>query len=264
MTTNVATITFEQPLNEHIRLGLRLEHLFKQIEDNINCDGEWRSRFALSALLETLNVIDRPDIKTKFTKALSQQATTLAQLEGSPHVDQTALRQILNELDQLIDVLYTTPGKIGQNLRENDFLNTIRQYSYNPGGACNFSLPAYQLWLQQSKEIRIQSLTTWFDHFTHLRAAVRLLLQLIRSSGNNTIITAKEGFFQQALDPNLPCELVQVTLPAHSRIYPEISVGRHRMSVRFLEENVHERAKQVQRDIEFKLNCCTVREKDKG
>lgn len=258
-----STITFEQPLNEHIRLCLRLEHLFKQIEENLNSECEWDSRTAMLALLETLNVIDRPDIKTKFAKALSQRAATLAQFEGAAQVDQTALRKLLNELDQLVDILYTTPGKIGQTLRENEFLNTIRQYSYNPGGACNFSLPAYQLFLHQSAETRSQCLTEWYKHFDHLRGAVQLLLQLIRSSGTITTITAKQGFYQQALDPNVPCELVQVILPNSPRIYPEISVGRHRMSVRFLEENIHERAKQLQGDVEFKLNCCVFRDKEK-
>jgi len=261
--TREATITFEQPLNEHIRLCLRLEHLFKQIEENLTSECEWHTRSALLALLETLNVIDRPDIKTKFAKALSQRATNLAQYEGAVQVDQSALRKLLNELDQLVDVLYTTPGKIGQPLRENEFLNTIRQYSYNPGGACNFSLPAYQLFLNQSPATRSQCLVEWYKHFDHLRSAAQLLLQLIRGSGNLTPITAKQGFYQQALDPNTPCELVQVTIPTTRRIYPEISVGRHRMSVRFLEENISERAKQVQGDVEFSLNCCVFKEKDK-
>jgi hypothetical protein len=33
------------------------------------------------------------------------------------------------------------------------------------------------------------------------------------------------------------------------------------MSVRFLEENTKERAKQVQGDVTFQLNCCVFKEK---
>lgn len=258
MVTEVDKITFEQPINEHVRLCLRLEHLFKQIDDNLALDTEWGSRIALSAIIEILNVIDRPDLKTKFSKALSQHSTKLSQLEKSPQVNRDKLREVLNEIDRLVETLFSMPGKIGQNLRENDFLNTIRQYSYNPGGACNFCLPAYQLWLRQPSTTRVQTLNSWLKHFVNLRDAVYLLLRLIRNSATSTQQLAREGFYQQALDPNDPCELVRVTLPANMGIYPEISVGRHRMSVRFLLENLHERPKQLQNDIVFDLSCCAV------
>ena len=143
MVDSTTKITFEQPINEPVRLWLRLEHLFSQLDDNLPVETEWGSRVALSAILEIMNVIDRPDLKTKLTKALSQHSAKLAQLEKSPQVNREKLREVLNELDRLTETLFTMPGKIAQILRENDFLNAIRQYSYNPGGACNFCLPAY-------------------------------------------------------------------------------------------------------------------------
>jgi len=258
MVDTDAKITFEQPINEHMRLCLRLEHLFRQLDDNITVETEWGSRVALSAILEILNVIDRPDLKTKLTKALSQHTAKLSQLEKSPQVNKEKLREVLNELDRLTDTLFNLPGKIGQSLRENDFLNAIRQYSYNPGGACNFCLPAYQLWLRQPSAHRIQTMHAWIKHFVNLREAVFLLLNLIRNGATSSQQLAREGFYQQALDPNDPCEIVRVTLPANVGIYPEISVGRHRMSVRFLLENLHDRAKQLQNDIVFDLSICSV------
>lgn len=252
------TITFEQPLNEHMRLCLRLEHLFHQLSDNMNEDSSWHSRLALSAMNEMLLVIDRPDLKSKLTKALSQHTTALTQLEQSPRVDSSKLREILDDLDRLIDTLYTMPGKIGAPLRENEFLTTIRQYSNNPGGASNFSLPAYQLWLDQPASQRIQTMNAWFKHFELLRDVVTLLLQLTRHSTKQTSKVAAEGFYQQALDPNAPCEMVRVSLPLELKIYPEISVGRHRMSVRFFHENMHGRARQVQEDVTFSLTCCVM------
>jgi|LakMenEpi03Aug12_release.lakeMendotaPanAssembly.Ray.scaffolds.fasta_scaffold368315_1 cell division protein ZapD len=248
-------ITYEQPLNEHIRVCLRLEHLFEQILINIDNPTEWNSRIALLTILETVNVIDRPDLKTKLTKALTQHAGTLTQLEVLPQVDGSKLRSILSELDRLIDSLYGTQGKIGQNLRNNDFLNAIRQHLYNPGGAVNFSNPALQLWLQQPSINRISDLKAWFKEFDQVRDVVNLLLELTRQSSLPLEKYADNGFYQQALDPNVACEMVRVTLPVTANLYPEISVGRHRLSVRFLEPNCHEqgRSKQCDSNIKFKL-----------
>lgn len=253
-------IIYEQPLNEHIRVCLRLEHLFEQILLNLENNSEWGSRTALLALLETLNVIDRPDLKTKLTKALTQHAATLTQLEILPQVDSSKLRTVLSELDRLIDTLYATHGKIGQNLRTNEFLNSIRQHLYNPGGAVNFSNPSFQLWLQQPAVNRISDLKTWFKEFDQVRDVVELLLRLTRQSSLPIEKYADKGFYQQALDPNSACEMVRVAVPVTANLYPEISVGRHRLSVRFLEPNCREqgRAKQCDYNVKFKLTCCAL------
>ncbi|MBA2653951.1 MAG: cell division protein ZapD [Gammaproteobacteria bacterium] len=253
-------ITYEQPLNEHIRVCLRLEHLFEQIVNNLENPTDWGSRTAILALLETVNVIDRPDLKTKLTKALTQHAATLTQLEVLPQVDGSKLRTVLSELDRLIDQLYATQGKIGHNLRGNEFLNTIRQHLYNPGGAVNFSNPGFQLWLQQPSVTRINDLKIWVKEFDQLRDVVNILLRLTRQSSLPIEKYADNGFYQQALDPNATCEMVRVMLPVTSNLYPEISVGRHRLSVRFLEPNCHElgRSKQCDYNLKFKLTCCAI------
>ncbi len=140
-----ANIIFEQPLNEYIRVCLRVEYLFGRVEQTIRGESSGESRVAMEAMLEILNVIDRPDLKNKITKALSQHAGVLTQLEQKPNVDRDKLQSILVELDQLVDSLYHLPDKIGQRLRTNSFLTTIRQHMANPGGANPFSTPAYYL-----------------------------------------------------------------------------------------------------------------------
>jgi len=251
-----AKITFEQPLNEYIRICLRVEHLLHRVEASILGESAAESCTALEAILEILNVIDRPDLKSKITKALSQHAGVLTQLEQKMDVDHQKLQEILLELDQLVDSLYNLPDKIGQQLRTNTFLNTIRQYMANPGGASPFATPAYYLWLQQPANARIRDLLTWFADFEQLKAAVKLLLQLTRGSTRSEVLIAEHGFYQRSLDPRLTYHLVRVAVPSHLRVYPEISMGRHRLIVRFLELNVNDRGVQRLGDVEFELTCC--------
>jgi cell division protein ZapD len=250
------TITFEQPLNEYVRVCLRLEHLFALINQHIGSQNEWECRAALSGMLEALNVIDRPDLKSKITQALTQHAHALSQLEEKPNVDHHKLQEILIELGQLTENLYKKQDKMGHNLRTNAFLNSIRQHMANPGGACAFSTPAYHLWLQQEPEIRHHNLKEWYSEFDQIKIAVKLLLQLTRGSTLPQSLIALQGFYQQGLDAKLAYHLVRVTVPLNLQVYPEISVGKHRLSVRFLELNVHDRATQSMDDIPFELTCC--------
>lgn len=251
-------ITFEQPLNEHIRICLRLEHLFKQAEVGLNAETVSATRSALWAILETLNVIDRPDLKAKLTSALSQQAQTLATLENRPGVDEKKLQAVLSGLDRLIDSLHNSHGKLGKSLRENPFLNTIRQHLHNPGGACDYATPSYFLWLKQTSDARSMDLKKWFAEFANLREIVDTLLDLTRHSASPKKQIAKQSFFQTSLDSNQNFELIRVNLPADTQYYPEISVGRHRLAIRFNPQNINGDIAPLasKPDIEFSLVCC--------
>ena len=249
-------IIFEQPLNEYVRACLRLEQLFDRVIQNIDFESVWECRIAVEGMLRSIELIDRPDLKSKFTKALSQHANALAQLERKPNVDHQKLQEILAELDNLIDSLYKTADKMGQELRNNAFLNSIRQHMGNPGGASGFSTPAYHLWLQLSHEQRRQDLRNWFSEFSQLQTTVKLLLQLTRGSSLPQSVVAIEGFCHQPLDAKLAYHLVRVGVDSKNNVYPEISVGKHRLSVRFMELNVQDRALQSNKDIAFDLTCC--------
>lgn len=251
-------IIFEQPLNELIRVCLRLEHLFNKVRDNMNLPSIWASRAALAGVLELVNLIDRPDLKTKLNKSLSQHATYLTQLRDSPQVDSTALNKILDELDEIIDHLYVLDGKLGQRLRDNEFLSGIRSHLNNPGGPCDFSLPAYQLWLHQPATERTNDLHFWFSDLELAYKAVKTLLRLTRESKSAQACIAPQGFYQQNLDPNIQAELIRVIIPAKFKLYPEVSVGRHRVLIRFYEENITGRGKQTETDVQFRLAYCAI------
>src|SRR3990167_4957748 len=115
------SITYEQPLNETMRICLRLEHLFQQLDEHRHQSNVIDSQLAITALLKALTVIDRPDLKPKFTQALTQQSMALSQLERSPHVDREKLLQLMQHVNQLINQLHHSPGKIGESLRSNPF-----------------------------------------------------------------------------------------------------------------------------------------------
>lgn len=255
---NSEMIIYEQPLNEHTRICLRLEHLFQQVENHIDNESEWDSRVTLNTIIEILNVIDRPDLKNKLGKALNQFALILLQLEQLPNIDLQKLQQTLNILDCTIDSLHANQGKIGQELRDNEFLISISQRLNTPAGTCAFSTPAFHLWLKQPPAIRIKQLTSWYEEFSELKKITDLLLKLTRESTVLKTKIAKAGFYQVNLEPTVPYQLIRIQIPAIIKLYPEISVGRHRLTIHFFELNTQDRCLQTKLDVQFELACCKV------
>jgi len=92
-----------------------------------------------------------------------------------------------------------------------------------------------------------------------LREVSELLLHLIRQSADPLTMTAQEGFYQQSLNPSVPYQLVQITIPIEMNVFPEISVGKHRMAIRFLSPDFHgARPTPIRKTIKFDLNLCKI------
>jgi cell division protein ZapD len=249
---------YEQPLNEQTRLCLRLEYLFEQAKYYLPKDSDWDCRQMVKIILEILQVIDRPDLKNKFFQTLNQYSYSLSQLEKFANIDKQKLRNTLQHIDRLIDGLHNNQKKIGQDLRENEFLNAIQQRLYTPAGTCSFSLPSYYLWIKQNNSVRHEQIIKWFEHFRELEKIVEIILKLIRESTAFKEVNATGGFYQTNLDPNIPYQLIRINLHPQINVYPEISVGRYRLAIHFFNLDSSGHASQSVDDIKFDLACCKI------
>lgn len=253
------TIIYEQPLNERIRTFLRIEFLFNHVDLILQHDNTAQHRDALTSLLNILSLLERSDLKQEIIKELERLTTNLSALENMPGVDMQALNELLGELDQILDMLHLKKSAIGQQLRDNEFLSSIRQRSTIAGGSCDFDLPAYHYWLEHtSNEMQKQQLSAWSKQLTGARSAIDITLKLIRGSTGFNHYSASSGFYQQSLDSSQSHQLIRVKIPKDANCFPEISGDKHRFTVRFMKFDIDQRAKQVGEDIDFALSCCAM------
>jgi cell division protein ZapD len=154
----------------------------------------------------------------------------------------------------------SSPGPLGAQLRDNEFIKAVTQRSAIPGGTCTFDMPQYHYWLQLPEDVRVNELASWFNSLLPLKQAVSLLVELIRTSSSPESRVAHQGFYQQALDTKAPVQLLRVTLPYSDGMIAEISGGKHRFSVRFMhvKDGITKRPVQVLQDVAFDLSICIM------
>jgi len=251
------TITYEFPLNERIRVFIRLEQLFKQFNHFLNGASVWDKRAALNVLLDIMAIFSRNDLKSELLKELDRHGKALNKLSQSQGVDAEKLSQLLNDVSRTSKNLYASSGKIGIHVMESDLFQSIAQRSSIPGGTCSFDLPEFHYWLEQEEAIRLKDLQQWGTPFNDIRNAIDLILNLIRNSRRDTQEIAKAGFFQISLDHSQPYQLVKVSLDPSLRYFAEISGGKHRCTIRFMvPSNDEKRPLQSSDDVPFTLSCC--------
>lgn len=249
---------FEHPLTEKCRTWLRLSHLFEQFDFHRPHAEEWHARAAVAALLDVANVLARADIKSELLKELDRYRQSLARMADTPGVDTERLEQVLYNLQHACEGVRDVNGQLGQALRSSDFLNSIVQRSSIPGGSFDFDLPQFHYWLQMAHDDRAAQLETWRREVAVVQNAVELLLGLIRNSAEPTHEQADGGFFQRSLPGNVAAQLVRVTIRSSDGMFAEISGGKHRFSVRFLDCADWQHPVQVDQTVPFALSVCMI------
>ncbi len=250
-------IIYEQPLNELIRACLRLEQLFSQLDHYISDTSLLGTRHVIALIINTLQLLDRPDLKAKLAKELSHQLQLLARLENTPEIDQPKLKELLKQLNDLSRGLIDSNRKLGQNLRDVELLNNLRLHLATPGGGCSFDIPVYNYWLQQPAEKRQEMIQAWLMEFHDIRLTNELILKLVREESKTQNKEAANGFHQELLDPQLNLRLIRVAVPKNANTYPEISIGRHFLSIRFFTPSILDRPVQYPHNVPFWLSYCT-------
>jgi cell division protein ZapD len=253
-----AATVYEQPLNERMRTFLRLDFLYQQTLFHEEQPDQWSTRAAMNSLLEILAITARGDIRSEVLKELERQMAIMNDYQTKPGVDGSRLRAVLTNLGRLRTELNSAGALFMQRLRDSEFLNSIKHRSSIPGGTCEFDLPDYRHWLDQPFAARSAQFSDWMSTIRPLCDAVTELLWLIRESARPRPEVATAGTFQVVFERDNPGQLLRLTLPLGTPLFPEISGSHHRCSIRFLTwTDINARPSQTTEDVPFLLTVCS-------
>ncbi len=250
-------ISYEFPLNERVRTMLRLEDLFLRISRFIEGSASADHHAALSVLFEILEVASRADLKSELLQELERQKKLLNALHNNPQISEDALDTVLGEIEQDSTRLLEMSGKIGQHLRDNEWLMGIKQRTCIPGGVCEFDLPSYHYWQYQNDTVRRTDLNAWVAPLLPLRDAIAMLLKLLRESGKLHHFVAHQGTFQQ-MQGGRVAQMLRLSLADDLPCIPEISANKYALNIRFIQANYSAKTALFEQDIAFDLTFCSL------
>ncbi len=249
-------ILYEYPLIERVRTLLRLEDLFDKLQFFCSQSHPYCHHTALLTLFEIVEVTSRSDLKGELLQELERHKQSLSGLRENPQVAQDALQQILAEIDASQAALNANSGKIGQHLRDNEWLMSVRSRSIIPGGTCEFDLPSYHAWLTRSEAARSEDLRFWVQPMIPFQSAVAIILRLLRDGAIYSRHTAVQGCYQQMLQGKSHA-LLQVRVAQELLAIPEISANKYMAWIRFTHTDRDFKPRPIERDVDFELTFCS-------
>ena len=249
-------ITYEFPVNERIRTFLRLESLYNRAKTFLAHESPDISHAGLLTIFEILEVTGRSELKSEVIQELEKQKNHLTQFRGNPSVEDSAVTSLITEIENASDLLLKSSGKTGHEIRQNDWLSSIRQRTSIPGGVCQFDLPSYHFWLSSDPSNRKEDLEKWLQPFQGLASGIIVILKILRKSGQPENISATNGNFQKTLSGKM-AQLIQVKINSSDKLVPEVSANKYLLNIRFTIAGDHLK-KQTNENIDFELSFCNL------
>jgi cell division protein ZapD len=248
-------IIYEYPFNERIRTLLRLEDLYEKFIFFLHQEHPQQHHVALATIFEMLEVAGRADLKSDLLQELERQKQTLLGFKSNPNVASERLDEVLSDVDRSLVALMGSQGKTGQNIRDNEWLMSIRGRTIIPGGACEFDLPSYYAWQQRSPQQRFNDISGWFAPLVPLFDAISVVLRLLRESGRSTKTIAQAGSYQQMLQGKV-YQMLRLGIDDALGAIPEISANKYMLWVRFTSQDGDMKPKSFENDVPFELALC--------
>lgn len=250
---------FEHPLAERMRGFLRLEAALSKTRERMEPESTPSHRAALSSLAELAALTERNELKRDILSELERQRVLLSQLANSAEVDAKKLNQSIYVLEQVQSEVSALPQQLGRDLKANEFLYNLRSRSAIPGGSCVFDLPALHFWLALPAEQRRQDLEHWMADMAPVEEALAVLLGHIRQAAALEPVTAAGGIFEYSPPRKHPPLLLRIGIAGSPNVYPQVSGGKHRVTIQFQRwQGVESRPELMRENVDFTLAVCRL------
>jgi cell division protein ZapD len=250
---------FEHPLNERIRLFLRLEWLFSLGRDDAARTGPAAGHARLGNLLQIESLLLRGDVRKEILREFERVQQAWNTLRKRPAVDHARLDRLLGEFSLKSRRLLENESRMGERLRQCELLNLFKSRSAVPGGAAPFEVPAYAHWIQKEEASRGTLMAGWYAELDPIEDAVRFYLQLLRESAPFSPEQAPQGSFEEDLSLLSAVSLVRIGLSGDVLCFPEVSASRHRLFIRFLiQPDPCQRPEPFRQAVDWQLQHCQL------
>jgi len=250
--------SYDYPFNERIRTLLRVEDLFAKVLYNVEGGHEYQHHCALITLLQILDVVDRAELKLDLLQELDRQKNAMRLLIGNPAIVADALEATINDIDNAADALRAETTKLGQTLRANEWLMSIKQRAGIPGGVCEFDVPSYHFWLGLGEARRRQDLDNWLKPLIPMQQAIVIILRILRGSGATSKLVAISGAYQQMLGGAKPAQMLKIEIADDLNCFPEVSANKYAINIRFNTLDCTQKPQKLEEDVKFSLTLCNL------
>jgi len=244
---------YEEPVQEKIRKFIKIEFLLNKIYYFKGKDDKSENYIALLALCELYEILSRSDIKSELIREIETQNSYFQSIKEMPQADSSKLNSVLEKQNILLKLIYSNEVNYLDHLGRDILFKTILKNCFT-----QLQPASIDFWLSRDILIRETQIDLWLEPLIFIKRSIDFILEIVRKSGRFEDRMAEKGFFIEKLDPKKNVLLVRVTLTSDLYYYPQISVGKQRLTIMFMTKDDKNNLVPYQEDLSFILTTCSL------
>ena len=244
---------YEEPVQEKIRKFIKIEFLLNKIYYFKGKDDKSENYIALLALCELYEILSRSDIKSELIREIETQNSYFQLIKEMPQADSSKLNSVLEKQNILLKLIYSNEVNYLDHLGRDILFKTILKNCFT-----QLQPASIDFWLSRDILIRETQIDLWLEPLIFIKRSIDFILEIVRKSGRFEDRMAEKGFFIEKLDPKKNVLLVRVTLTSDLYYYPQISVGKQRLTIMFMTKDDKNNLVPYQEDLSFILTTCSL------
>ena len=244
---------YEEPVQEKIRKFIKIEFLLNKIYYFKSKDNKSENYIALLALCELYEILSRSDIKSELIREIETQNSYFQTIKEMPQADSNKLNSVLEKQNLLLKLIYNIESNYLDYLEQDILFKTILKNCFT-----QLQPASIEFWLSRDILIRETQIDLWLEPLVFIKRSIDFILEVIRKSGRFEDRMAEKGFFIEKLDPKKNILLIRVTLTSDLYYYPQISVGKQRLTIMFMTKDDKNNLVPHQEDLSFILTTCSL------
>mgnify|MGYP006164289361 FL=1 len=244
---------YEEPVQEKIRKFIKIEFLLNKIYYFKSKDNKSENYVALLALCELYEILSRSDIKSELIREIETQNSYFETIKEIPQADSSKLNSVLEKQNLLLKSIYNIESNYLDYLEHDILFKTILKNCFT-----QLQPASIDFWLSRDILIRETQIDLWLEPLIFIKRSIDFILEVIRKSGRFEDRMAEKGFFIEKLDIKKNILLIRVTLTSDLYYYPQISVGKQRLTIMFMTKDDKNNLVPHQEDLNFILTTCSL------
>ena len=242
---------YEHPLNEKVRLLLRLEALFNQLDTYRDVSESANIQPFFAALFQTIEVLERNDVRTSLGFYLELIEKSMVRWSQRSDVEMNSLQKELAQAVRLQQEVSQT-AKACKVLKADRFLSSLKQRFAIAGGTCDFDLPQLHYWRLKPHLHQLADIHQWLTCLDVYIRAMSFSMMFLRGSAGFRELIATKGFYQDS--PSQKISFLRIKYDPSLGYFPMVSGNKNRYSITFMEPDKHSVKTSTNDNIPFQLS----------
>lgn len=243
-------LIYQFPINYLTKVSLYLENLFSSISSACESSEEIIHHYALKSIIDIINLIEKPEIKSRYVKELMRIEHLINQSQA--FISDKSYARLFVQLQ----VLGKINSRFGSTVYQDSFMHSMR-FVFNSKDESEILNPQLIFWLNKDVTHRQNDISVWLENLLPVYNTVDTYLSILRETVDFKTIDIESGYYHKNITNKITQHLIVIKMSNLDGIIPKVNVTNNIINIRLCDAYSMQEVRGSE-DFQLELAVCQL------